>query len=961
MKVENYINYQGSKSNIIDFIISGIEEYTDEGDTIFDIFSGSGAVSQSLAKKYNVVANDVEPYASTISKAILNSHQTSIEDVLEIMKIASTYFHYLVKEESLNDYINSESKYLKEQNLSNILALYKSYPTIWNNSELTPAKLQNSGRFNLFTRYYGGTYFGIKQAVEIDSLIYSFSEWKQDIDLLYSCLFYSMKESVFSKDGHMAQPLNFERFSKRGFISRDKSIFENFNKKLNDIINEGPKIYTHNIVYNQNFEELIKDEEIIKNIDLIYADPPYTDMQYSRYYHILNVARLYNFPEPTINSRGFTSGLYTEGRYQSELSQKSKAKSRIKLLMEVCHNHKKNLALSYAYPKNLKTQATDRYTVSIEELLNMAKEIFGAEYVKVNQINHTHANNKKSTSKPVIEYLILCGKNKKNKKTYDLTNVKNKLLEITPTNRNPMYNTHLYWSQKSFNITDILIKNLSEPGEIIFDPFMGSGVTMLESIKNKNDRIAIGCDVNEMPIFIVETLLDSSFNNSALIEVKNAVKNIKNLNSYYEIECPKCHGKAVIDRVVFDKPIRNQNKIDIKTVSLNCVNCSSTNIEDTNDVILNQMYYPYSYKNIDVNYTFLKNSKIAVLENDKITNIFTYRNLKVIDEILDISKNLSTDAQKIIKYILMSFMHQCKITDKRSNSQWPLWIPKRDCVERNIITIFEKKLNNFIKATKFIHNEYKNNSIVDSFDLLEKNKTMLLHKGSQHISTTDFPDNSVDLIITDPPYLEQVLYSEYMQLYAPILNLSYNLEDEIIVSSGESRNKDKTSYYTLLQSVFKICSNKLKKDKFLCLYFHDSDLSVWNELIKSLYESGFHFKGQVHIKKNATLKNIISPKKSLNGDSILFFTNSKIEMSYADGKESIDEIEANIIREAKHMLRNNSFLSTPELYDNGLMEILIQNGWLNKISKKYKSLVELFEKHIYWDKSIGKWKLNEKE
>src|SRR5699024_10205516 len=114
--------------------------------------------------------------------------------------------------------------------------------------------------------------------------------------------------------------------------------------------------------------------------------------------------------------------------------------------------------------------------------------------------------------------------------------------------------------------------------------------------------------------------------------------------------------------------------------------------------------------------------------------------------------------------------------------------------------------------------------------------------------------------------------SEYMQLYAPILKLSYNLEDEIIVSSGENRNKDKTSYYSLLQNVFKICGKKLKRNKFLCLYFHDSDLSVWNELIKSLYESGFNFKGQVHIKKNATLKNIISPKKSLNGDSILFFT-----------------------------------------------------------------------------------------
>ncbi len=76
--------------------------------------------------------------------------------------------------------------------------------------------------------------------------------------------------------------------------------------------------------------------------------------------------------------------------------------------MEVCHNHKRPCVI-LCLSKEFKTQATDRYTVSIEELLNMAKEIFGAEYVKVNQINHTHANNK-STSKPVIEYLILCGK-----------------------------------------------------------------------------------------------------------------------------------------------------------------------------------------------------------------------------------------------------------------------------------------------------------------------------------------------------------------------------------------------------------------------------------------------------------------------------------------------------------------------------------------------------------------------
>ena len=37
----------------------------------------------------------------------------------------------------------------------------------------------------------------------------------------------------------------------------------------------------------------------------------------------------------------------------------------------------------------------------------------------------------------------------------------------------------------------------------------------------------------------------------------------------------------------------------------------------------------------------------------------------------------------------MSILHLCKITDKHSNSQWPLWIPKTDCVEKNIIEIYE--------------------------------------------------------------------------------------------------------------------------------------------------------------------------------------------------------------------------------------------------------------------------------
>lgn len=753
----------------------------------------------------------------------------------------------------------------------------------------------------------------------------------------------------------MAQPLNFGKFSKRGFAVRNKSVFGFFQKKHNEVIARKPDFFGSNFVYNQDFKDLLSDGSVIQEVDMVYADPPYTDMQYSRYYHLLNVAREYDFPSPTVSSRGFTTGLYTEGRYQSELSQRSKAKGNIRFLMETCHMYQKNLALSYAYPKNTRVQATDRYTVSIEELICSAREIFGSEHVKVNQINHVHANNKNSTVKPVIEYLILCGRNKKAKPVYDINKVKSSLLEITPTNRNPMYNTHLYWSQKSFNVTDILIEGLTEPGEIVFDPFMGSGVTVLEAVKKGRNRIGVGCDLNEMPIFIVNTLLGSSFNDLALEELRRFLDSVEQLNSYYRIICPSCGGDAIVDRVVFDKPKRNENKIDVKVVRLNCEVCSIGNSTEVSAEVVRQMYYPYSFSEIDVNHVFIKNSKVAVLKNDRITNIFTNRNLKVLDDVLRLSGSLSQDANNMVRYVLMSIMHQCKITDKRSNSQWPLWIPKRDCVERNVVTLFTSKLRAFLKAQGFIRNRYENDSLVESFDLLGPNKALLMQKGSQHITKLDLPDDSVDLIITDPPYLEQVLYSEYMQLYAPILGLTYNLEDEIVVSSGEGRDKTKASYYSSLCSVFEMCGKKLKKGRHMCLFFHDSDLSVWNEIIKSLYECGFHFRGQVHIKKNVTLKNIISPKRSMGGDSVLFFTNSKLKRPYLGGKESIEEIEANIIREAKYMLKNNQPLSTPELYDNGLMEILIQNGWLNTISKKYKSLVDLFEKHLYWDRAIGKW------
>ena len=530
---------------------------------------------------------------------------------------------------------------------------------------------------------------------------------------------------------------------------------------------------------------------------------------------------------------------------------------------------------------------------------------------------------------------------------------KNAITSIKPSKNNPLYNSHMYWSQKSYNICDALIEEYTQKDDIVFDPFLGSGVTVFEALKL--NRRAIGCEINDMPIFNIETILSLSFSNKVINELEQYSSHIEILNKYYETTCPICGEKAITKKVLFDKPSRNSDSIKIIDIQYVCPTDKS-GVKKPSESDYEAINHSENLRFICPE-KFIKNSKIAVGDNEDIRCIFTNRNLVVLDHVISISKKYSPEAQKIIQYILISILHLCKITDTHSNSQWPLWIPKKNCVEKNVIEIIQKRIKKFNSIViPYIKQTYDNKKLVSNFIELKSNSGMLIKKGCQFISTEDIPDNSVDLIITDPPYMEQVLYSEYMQLYKPFFHLNFNLDDEIVVSSSPERKKNEDNYFSLLDQAFSMCSKKLKPGKCMCLYFHDSNLKVWSNLINILEKNNFKFISQVHISKTVTLKNIISPKKSLNGDSILFFelVNSPI---VHNSKESLLEIEENIIKQAKYMVKQSNGLTTPELYDNGLMEILIQNGWLNKISKKYSSLVEIFDKIFTWSSTDSKWKL----
>ena len=404
------LNYQGSKKNLLEFIHSNASSYITPNSTILDIFSGTCSVGYSYKRDYCVYANDSEYYAYVISTALLGSYTE--DPAIIIKQIEDDYlentarFHpdILKKQKEEDDLLK------KTDNISQLIDFYISIPTVWNGKVSFTLGMHKN--YELFTTYFSNSYFGLKQSMDIDSIRYAIDKFKLS-HLFYpllTALFFAMKECVFSKDGHMAQPLNLLENKNKLFLVRNKSVFDIFKQKFLNFFCSTSFVNCDkgNKTYNLNFEELITKKEIIDNVGFIYADPPYTDMQYSRYYHLLNIVARYDYPSPTQNSGKYTKGLYTSNRYQSKLSAKSTCLNTFKNLISFSSTYHKNLAISFAYPADVTNQKTDRYVMSIDDIKSECLKEFGATNVDIATLDYLHSNNRNSAQKKVIEYLILC-------------------------------------------------------------------------------------------------------------------------------------------------------------------------------------------------------------------------------------------------------------------------------------------------------------------------------------------------------------------------------------------------------------------------------------------------------------------------------------------------------------------------------------------------------------------------
>ncbi len=121
-------------------------------------------------------------------------------------------------------------------------------------------------------------------------------------------------------------------------------------------------------------------------------------------------------------------------------------------------------------------------------------------------------------------------------------------------------------------------------------------------------------------------------------------------------------------------------------------------------------------------------------------------------------------------------------------------------------------------------------------------------------SSSDIPlsKRSIDLVVTDPPYYDNVQYAELADFYYVWLRLAlkdhyswfipeYSPKETEIVKNVK-RGKFDEQYGKELSSVFKEIARVLKDEGLLIFTFHHKELDAWIILIKTLVEHKFFIK-----------------------------------------------------------------------------------------------------------------------
>lgn len=481
-------------------------------------------------------------------------------------------------------------------------------------------------------------------------------------------------------------------------------------------------------------------------------------------------------------------------------------------------------------------------------------------------------------------------------------------ISVKAEGHTPQYKMHKYFARRPYNVFNHIIKHYTSKGDIVLDTFCGGGVTVFEAAAL--ERNVIGVDLNPLAAFITrmqmfngDTSQLNDFYRRFLIteneKYKEWYKVIFNDDEgtalwfewTYTVKCPHCNSTIIlyesnkksngvylcsnpnctghingVKRVdcapIGSKPVRVKYISD-KTNKTRIRELTYENMPIFNKVdfqkTLNGLKYKVDFL-IPNNWDRKYEDKLSEKGVASYSDFFTERNYALNSLIFnDIMELRGTTASLMNEYLYFLFSSSIRYTNKmaRVTDNWEngnptamdkhaFWLPNQ-YVETNILDVLNQRANAIIKGCSYSAEKLpKNLQEVTSFDDIKlHNSYMVLNQSS---SALPIPNESVDVIITDPPYGSNVQYAElstvwnaWYAVYQGLDSYIYK-EQEAVMNRKKNFNGSKTvdDYEELLYQVYAEGARVLKNNGYLVFTFNNKNIKVWIAMLKAVAKAGFY-------------------------------------------------------------------------------------------------------------------------
>ena len=466
---------------------------------------------------------------------------------------------------------------------------------------------------------------------------------------------------------------------------------------------------------------------------------------------------------------------------------------------------------------------------------------------------------------------------------------------IETTKATAIYNMHTYWSKKPHDAIRQYIHHYTEEGDLVLDPFCGSGGTALAALMEGRKAIAI--DRSPAATFITKnycTPVDVEKLKEAFEELKRKVAT--EIEWLYETKCDRCEGKATTGYTVYSQVFRCGRCME-KVTLFDCVEVEGETAQGKPQKV---NVCPHCYKRghrevirsqsekfgsvpVMVSYLCKSGCKPARSvrkhndEDDKKREYFQEYDLGKIREIegkaipywypqgFDMTgfSRYQRDALRLynIKEVSDMFtkrnlwalaavnnaINSVERVDLRVLLTWAVLKCSR------MMRFCNDGIGRIMSGTYYIPQIGRDSHVLsyisEAFgDVLAHHIAKRVEIANQpleaFISTEDarrlkaIPDTSVDYVFTDPPYAEKVQYGELNFIWEAWLNFDTRWHDEEIIVN-EVRGRTEADWVEMVHQVMAECYRVLKPGRWLSLCYHDTSEGTWSLVQDIMREVGF--------------------------------------------------------------------------------------------------------------------------